>query len=88
MNAQPNKRKDEIRTLHAAADILSHTILAGDFNCVENINRDTRSTGGAAPYANLGGRALTRALATHGLTDIHVLVDPGLKGAGIKLILG
>mgnify|MGYP003685692019 CR=1 FL=1 len=79
LNAQPSRRKDEIKTLHAAAEILSHTILAGDFNCVESVHRDTRSNEGANPYTNPGGRALTRALATHGLTDIHVLVDPGLK---------
>eukprot|EP00967_Tisochrysis_lutea_P112466 scaffold177628_cov30-Tisochrysis_lutea.AAC.1 len=52
LNAQPNKRKEEIKLIHASTDITSRTILAGDFNCVENVSRNTKSKQGAGPYSN------------------------------------
>ena len=80
LNAQLSKRQEEIQLMHASADITPRTILAGDFNCVENVSRDTKSKQGAGPYNNIGGRPLARALAAHGLTDIQITVHPRLSG--------
>eukprot|EP00967_Tisochrysis_lutea_P139830 scaffold254512_cov41-Tisochrysis_lutea.AAC.1 len=60
-------------------------LLRGDFNCVENIETNTITTGDHEGYGNAHGPRLKAVLNTMGLTDAHTLVNGQTRSGFTRL---
>jgi endonuclease/exonuclease/phosphatase family metal-dependent hydrolase len=81
--AKPDKRLDTLLKIEQQGLINNISIVGGDFNCVDQVLRDTKSAEGT--YTNLHSRKWREAATERGLIDIYPFLNNDAKEGFTRL---